>query len=131
MTAYTVTQIKDFAASDDGSEVTFTLVTKYAGDMVVKMPANCLEALKPSQAGVAEGAKAGNRAKTGTGTLHRPKKWLLGSEMTKHKIVALIFDPQSDRETGFALSPKSAKDLAAGLVKSADSVSNYQPPKLN
>ena len=131
MTEYAVTQIKDFAVSDGGSEVTFTLVTKYAGDMVVKMPASCLEALKPSQDRAAETLEAGHRAKTGTRTLRRPKKWLLGGETAKHKIVALIFDPQSDRESGFALSPKAAKDLAAGLVKGADRVSNYQPPKLN
>jgi hypothetical protein len=63
--------------------------------------------------------------------LHKPKKWILGAETTKHKIVALIFDPQSDRETGFALSPKSAKDLAEGLVKSADTVVNHTPPVKN
>jgi hypothetical protein len=131
MTTFVATQIKDFAYSGDGSEVMFTLVTKYAGDMVVKMPASCLEALKPSQDRAARAAEAGNRAKTGTGTLHKPKKWLLGGETTKHKIVALIFDPQSDRETGFAFSPKAAKDLAAGLVKSADKVLNYKPPKPN
>jgi hypothetical protein len=53
---------------------------------------------------------------------------MLGAETTKHKIVALIFYPQSDRESGFALSPKSAKDLADGLMKSADTVVNYKPP---
>ena len=63
--------------------------------------------------------------------LHKPKKWVLGAETTKHKIVALIFDPQSDRESGFVLSLKSAKDLGEGLVKSAETVSNYKPAKPN
>ena len=95
---YTVTEIKDFALSADGTQATFTLVTKDAGDMVMAMPASYLEALKPPQ----DRAPAGVKAKSGEtrkGTLHRPKKWLLGGETTKHKIVALIFDPQSDRET--------------------------------
>jgi hypothetical protein len=127
---FTVTEIKDFTLSADGTQATFTLVTKYAGEMVMTMPASCVEALKPPQ----DRAPAGVKAKSGEtrkGTLHRPKKWLLGGETTKHKIVALIFDPQSDRETGFAFSPKSAKDLAAGLVKSADAVSTYKPPRPN
>src|SRR5262245_11283922 len=119
MTAYTVTQIKDFAVSGDGSEVTFALVTKYAGEIVIKMPASCLEALKPAADRAARAAKAVNRGKT---ALHRPKKWLLGGETTKHKIVALIFDPHTEGEAGFALSPKAAKDLAAGLVKRAEYV---------
>jgi hypothetical protein len=130
MTAYTVTQIKDFAVSGDGSEVTFTLVTKYAGEMAIKMPASCLEALKPAADRTAGATQAGNRGKTGT-ALHRPKKWLLGGETTKHKIVALVFDPRTEREAGFALSPKAAKDLAVGLVKGAENVLNYKPPQPN
>jgi hypothetical protein len=125
MTEYTVTQIKDFAVSGDGSEVTFTLVTKYASEMVIKMPASCLEALKPPADRAVGAAKAVKRGKT---ALYRPKKWLLGGETTKHKIVALVFDPRTKREAGFALTPKAAKDLAAGLVKSAENVSNYKPP---
>ena len=128
MTTYNVTQIKDVAPSADGTQVTFALVTKYAGELVVTMPASCLDALKPA-AGATTVTKDGTT--TSKGTLHKPKKWILGSETTKHKIVALIFDPQTDRESGFALSPKSAKDLAAGLVKSADTVSNYKPAKPN
>ena len=99
MTEYTVTQIKDFSVSGDGSEVTFTLVTKYASEMVIKMPASCLEALKPPADRAAGATKAGNRGKT---VLHRPKKWLLGGETTKHKLVALVFDPRTEREAGFA-----------------------------
>ena len=76
----------------------------------------------------AAAAEAKSRATTGKGTLHRPKKWLLGGETTKRRVV---FDPRSDRETGFAFSPKSAKDLVAGLVKSADAVSTYKPPMPN
>jgi hypothetical protein len=127
---YTVTEIKDFALSADGTQATFTLVAKYAGEMAVTMPVSCLDALKLPQNPAPAGVK-GKSGETRKGTLHRPKKWLLGGETTEHKIVALIFDPQSDRETGFAFSPKSAKDLAAGLVRSADAVSTYKPPRPN
>ena len=50
----------------------------------------------------------------------------MGAETTKHKIVALIFDPQTEREAGFALSATSAKTLADDLVKAADTVTNYR-----
>jgi hypothetical protein len=51
--------------------------------------------------------------------------------MNKHKIVALVFDPQTEREVGFALSPKVAKDLTAGLLNRADKVATYKPPRPN
>ena len=124
MTTIAVTQIKDFAHSADGAQVTFSLITKYSGEIAVTMPASCLDELGPPKSGLATAAKT-------KGTLHKPKNWMLGAETTKHKIVALIFDPRTSSESGFALSLKAAKDLAAGLVKSADTVSTDKPPKPN
>jgi hypothetical protein len=133
MVKYTVTGLKDFSVSADGKEASFVMTTKYAGDMAFTMPASCLDALKgkPAKVAATNGDKPAEKVTKTQGVLHKPKKWILGAETTKHKIVALIFDPQSDRETGFALSPKSAKDLAEGLVKSADTVVNYTPPVKN
>jgi hypothetical protein len=130
MTAIAVTQIKDVAHSADGTQVTFTFMTKDAGEIAVTMPTSCLEELRPPKPRAPTATRVGDSVQT-KGTLHRPKKWMLGAETTKHKVVALIFDPQTSRESGFALSPKAAKDLAAGLVKSADTVSTYRPPKPN
>ena len=129
MAPHNVTRIKDFSVSGDGKEATFTLVTKYAGDISVAMPVECLDTLKrPHQRAPKAAATVKNEkgATTSQGTLHRPKKWILGAETTKHKIVALIFDPQTEREAGFALSAKSAKILADDLVKGADTVTNYK-----
>jgi hypothetical protein len=128
MAPYNVTRIKDFSVSGDGKEATFTLVTKYAGDISVAMPVECLDELKPPhkrarQAGTTVKNEKG--ATTSQGTLHRPKKWVLGAETTKHKIVALIFDPQTEHEAGFALSAKSAKILANDLLKGADTVTDH------
>ena len=81
---YTVTEIKDFALSADGTQATFTLVAKYAGEMAMTMPVSCLDALKLPR----DRAPAVIKGKSGTtskGTLHRPKKWLLGGETAKHK----------------------------------------------
>jgi hypothetical protein len=131
MAKFIATQMKDLAHSGDGTEVTFTIVTKHAGEMVFTMPASGLADFKLPQGRVAaKTTSAGGATKT-QGVLHKPKKWILGAETTKHKIVALIFDPQSNKEAGFALSPKSANELAAGLVKSAETVSSYKPAKPN
>ena len=157
MAKYIATHIVDLSRSADGNEVTFSIATKYVGEMIFTMPASGLDDLRaaldrltgavkpvlendgaltkvgaPPNAGApAIGSSVSGGARKTKGVLHTPKKWVLGAETTKHKIVALIFDPQSDREAGFALSPQAAKDLAAGLVKSAESVSNHQPPKPN
>jgi hypothetical protein len=69
---YTVTEIKDFALSADGTQATFTLVAKYAGEMVVTMPASCLEALKSPQDRAPAVAKA-KSGETRKGTLHGRK----------------------------------------------------------
>ena len=132
MAPHNVTQIKDFSISGDGKKATFTFVTKYAGDISVEMPVECLDILKQrQQRGPKIVVKNEKGATTSEGKLHRPKKWILGAETTKHKIVALIFDPQTEREAGFALSAKSAKILANELVKSANTVADYKPEKPN
>ena len=46
MAKFIATQIKDLAHSGDGTEVTFTVVTKHAGEMVFTMPASGLADFK-------------------------------------------------------------------------------------
>jgi hypothetical protein len=41
------TQISNFTLSADGSSATLTLLTRNAGEIVVTMPAHCLDALEP------------------------------------------------------------------------------------
>ena len=53
MRAIAVTGIKDLALSDGGKQASFTLATKYAGDLAVTMPAQCLDALKSPDGGAA------------------------------------------------------------------------------
>jgi hypothetical protein len=132
-----VTQIRNFTSSADRTAATFTLVTRDGSEIVVTMPARCLDTFEPRDRATVAGTAgsggnlSGSVADTRKGTLHRPKKWLLGTEATRQKIVALVFDPQTEREVGFALSPKAAKDLAAGLVNNANAVTAYKPPTLN
>lgn len=45
MLSAAATDIKDFSLSPDGKEAKFVLVTKYAGDIEVTVPSECLNAL--------------------------------------------------------------------------------------
>jgi hypothetical protein len=128
---FVATGLKDVVTSDDGKEVTFTILLQYAPEMVFTMPAAAFESFRVLQSSVPPPDQAGQvsaAAKKGRKVLHKPKKWILGAE-AKNNIVALIFDPHSERETAFALSVNVARDLAAGLTKTADTLANNKPAK--
>jgi hypothetical protein len=61
-----------------------------------------------------------------------PKNWLVSAETKVHDVVLLVFNHQTDAQTGYALDPNAAKKMAVGLVKNADAVltnkSNRKPP---
>jgi hypothetical protein len=74
--------------------------------------ASCLEALKSPQ----DRAPAVVKAKSGEtrkGTLHRPKKWLLGGETAKHNGSSSIPSPTGD---WLCLQLEVGEGLAAGFV---------------
>jgi hypothetical protein len=59
-------------------------------------------------------------AKANQVTIRTPKKWMVGSGLPKHEVVLLIFDPQTEVQSGFALSAEAATEMAAALVKNAE-----------
>ena len=131
MVTFVATGFKDVVTSDDGKEVTFKILLQYAREMVFTMPAAAFESVRLSQSSVALPAQVvqtSAAAKKGRKVLHKPKKWMLGTE-PNNNIVALVFDAHSDEEIAFALSAKVARDLAAGLTKSADTLANNKPAK--
>jgi hypothetical protein len=138
MRSLAVTGIKDFSLSDDGSEATFALVTKYAGDFAVTLPASSLKALqvpaKRDKAGAkgtrekAVDGKAAAHKTSGDFTVSVPKKWFIAAD-SQRGLVVVGLDPQTPAQSGFALRPKAAKELAAALVKQADAVAAGTPAK--
>ena len=132
MHTFDVTGIKDFAISADGTQATFALITKYSGDLGVKLPAASLKALqlspepgspKATMAGpTAAGEKSAPPDKNPKEVMVSvPKKWLAAADK-KRGMVVMVLDQHSPTQQGFALSPGAAKDLAAALVKQADAV---------
>ena len=157
------TDIKDFALSADGKEATFVLVTKYSGDIGVKVPAACLKAFRlaesaPSQLApnvtpaptMADQTASDRNAQTTIDvsaeptsepkstivvpknaqpaadqkpsvTVTVPKKWYVGAEADK-RLVIVVLDPMTPGQSGFALYPKAAMELAGALVKKAQAM---------
>ena len=123
--------IKDFSLSEDGKSATFSLTTKYTSDIVVTVPAECLNALRQAvelsapATGVGSQVPSGDKSvaekPTGKLVVKVPKKWAAAADK-QHGVVAVIFDPQTPAQFGFALNSGGAKELAAALVKQADVV---------
>jgi hypothetical protein len=58
-----------------------------------------------------------------------PKKWMLRSGLPDHPLVVIIFDPQTEKQSGYGLSATAAGEMAVGLVKYADTVAKHQAKK--
>ena len=132
MHTFDVTGIKDFAISADGTQATFALITKYSGDLGVKLPAASLKALQlspepssPRAAAPGQNRPGGELAPPAKNPkevmVSVPKKWLAAADK-KRGMIVMVFDRESPTQQGFALSPGAAKDLAAALVKQADAL---------
>jgi hypothetical protein len=123
--------IKDFSLSEDGKSATFSLTTKYTSDIVVTIPAECLNALRMAielstpATGTGIQAAAGDKSaadkQVGKLVVKVPKKWAAAADK-QHGVVAVIFDHQTPAQFGFAMNSGGAKELADALVKQADVV---------
>ncbi len=128
MLAVAATGIKDFSLSEDGKDVTFALITKHSGDLAVTLPADSLKVLKvpakrdtPGSNGtgaMAANDKAASVKVRGGLTVSVPKKWFVATD-AQRGLVVVALDPQTATQSGFALGPKAAKELAAALMKQA------------
>jgi len=55
-----------------------------------------------------------------------PKKWMLRSGLPDHPLIVLVFDPQTEKQSGYGLTAGAAREMAVGLVKYADTVAKHQ-----
>ena len=132
--------IKDFSLSEDGKSATFSLTTRYTSDIVVTVPAECLNALRKAVELSAPATGAGSQVAAddksvadqsiGKLVVKIPKKWAAAADK-QHGVVAVIFDHQTPAQFGFALNSGGAKELAAALVKQADVVAASTAARLN
>src|SRR5258707_2789083 len=107
MHSIAVTDIKNFFLSADAREATFTLATRYAGDLAVTLPAACLENLKiPIEAVPATGAggvavahdKATGGKDDGSLVVSKPRTWMTVVNPKKHGHVVIVFDHKAPAE---------------------------------
>ena len=59
-------------------------------------------------------------------TVTVPKKWYVGAEADK-RLVIVVLDPMTPGQSGFALYPKAAVELAGALVKKAEAMPEPSP----
>jgi hypothetical protein len=59
-------------------------------------------------------------------TITVPKKWYVGAEADK-RLVIVVLDPMTPGQSGFALYPKAAVELAGALVKKAEAMPAPNP----
>ena len=55
-----------------------------------------------------------------------PKKWMLRSGLPDHPLVVMVFDPLTEKQSGYGLTAGAAREMAVGLVKYADTVAKHQ-----
>jgi len=55
-----------------------------------------------------------------------PKKWMLRTGLPDHPLVVMVFDPMTEKQSGYGLTATAAREMAVGLVKHADTVAKHQ-----
>jgi hypothetical protein len=55
-----------------------------------------------------------------------PKKWMLRSGLPDHPLVVLVFDPLTQKQSGYGLTAGAAREMAVGLVKYADTLAKHE-----
>ena len=138
-------RVREYSAN--GNNVIISLTTKYSTERIFSVPLSCLselisdlENLKLRGAAPAVapetrsdvGAKRtnlpGDTAAKPAGNqvnVTIPKKWMLASGLPHHPLVILILDPQTKTQAGFGFSDGAAREMAVGLTKYADLISNH------
>jgi hypothetical protein len=150
-----VIDIRAHEYSADGRAIMISLATKYSAERrTYSVPVECLHTLiadlrtlkRPSEAGAAtdggelataEAASSpGPVADTTTSPAQAkdltrlnvtvPKKWLLRSGLPDHPLVVMVFDPLTEKQSGYGLTVTAAREMAVALVKYADTVTKHQ-----
>ena len=58
-----------------------------------------------------------------------PKRWMMRSGLPERPLIYVVFDPQTERQAGYALAAASAREMAAGFLKYADLLEQHEAGK--
>jgi len=141
--AIRVSEVKSSRLSDDKKEVIVASTGKYTGDLELRFARECLDQLlqmltqakaelEPSvQAGsvsnvplLPTGSNASSDAAPVTNPdevrFEIPKNFTVTADTSGRGLVLFILNHRLENQRGYALSPDAAKQVAGGLVKSAE-----------
>lgn len=138
MAEFAVKSVKSHAIAADGKKVTLTFAGQYFPEIALAMPPELIDglmaalgevkvALRPQSAtnagpAIPSAPSAKTEPQQNQVSVRRPKSWMVAADTKINNLVVLIFDFKTAVQSGFALDPKGAKELAAALVKNADAV---------
>src|SRR5262245_50164951 len=128
--------------SPDGKTIVVSLATKYSAERrSYSLPVTCLygfiadlqklqstgasQPTPPADASAAPPpASEPDKAPAAAKDLNRinirvPKRWMLRPGLPEHPLVYLVFDPQTEGQTGYGLSAKSAREMATHRMQCA------------
>jgi hypothetical protein len=140
--AIRIAEVKSSSLSDDRKEVIIGGRGKYIGDVELRFAGECLDdlidalmrakgSLGPSanSAPVRNETAASMPKRNGGGAAYPdkvrieiPKNFTVTADTTGRGLVLLILNHRLENQGGYGLSPDAAKQVAGGLMKSADAV---------
>ena len=148
--AIRIAEVKSSSLSDDKREVIIGGSGKYIGDVELRFARECLddliEALVRAKGGLGPSANSA-LGSNGTGAptpkrnggasanpdkvrIEIPKNFTVTADTTGRGLVLLILNHRLENQEGYALSPDAAKQVAGGLMKSADAVLALKLPAM-
>jgi hypothetical protein len=147
--AIRISEVKSSSLSDDKKEIIIGGSGKYTGDVELRFARECLddliEALVRAKGGVGpatnsapvrnETAASTPRRNGGAATpdqirIEIPKNFTVTADTSGRGLVLLILNHRLENQEGYGLSPDAAKQVAGGLMKSADAVLALKPPAM-
>jgi hypothetical protein len=145
--AIRISEIKSSRLSDDKKEIIVDSTGKYTGDLELRFARECLdqlmqvlmqarEALEPS-AKPASSAPVSNpaaaepvvapKANPDEVRFEIPKNFTVTADTSGRGLVLMIVNHRLENQNGYAFSPDAAKQVAGGLIKSADAALALKP----
>jgi hypothetical protein len=139
--AIRISAVKSSQLSDDKKEVIVASTGKYTGDLELRFASECVDdllnalinarrAMQPAAGAAAPAAAASAPPKPNGAevnniphqvTFEVPRNFAITADGGR-RLVLFIANHKLDRQAGYAFSPDAAKQLAVGLVKSADAL---------
>ena len=142
--AIRISEVKSSRLSDDNKEIIVASTGKYTGDLELRFARECLDdliqaltqtrgALEPSVESASvpgvpvlpvAATNASPDAMPGTNPdevrFEIPRNFTVTADTSGRGLVLLILNHRLENQRGYALAPDAAKQVAGGLIKSAD-----------